>query len=117
MIAPRLTVLALCAPFVLAACASGPSPLLSEPVRPGVDKAVPQSASLPPAPAGRYEPGIVPENEEEGATVGQLVADKGGQKAQKEKDKKEQAAVEADLARQRAEQARQRNVDEKISNQ
>lgn len=87
MIPRRVRLLALCAPFILAACDNRPSPLLGEPARPGVDKAVSQSNTLPPPPSGRYEPGITPDNEEKGLRVGEIVSTKGGQKAQKEKEK------------------------------
>lgn len=117
MTAPRIRLFALCAPLVLAACDNGPSPLLSQGTRPGVDKTVSLSASLPPPRPGQYEPGIAPANEEKGVGVGQIVSGHGGQQAQKEKEKQLQATIESDLARQRAEQARQRNVDEKISSQ
>jgi hypothetical protein len=117
MTAPRIRLLALCALLLLAACDNGPSPLASHGARPGVDKTVALGATLPPPQPGRYEPGIAPANEEKSLGVGQIVSGRGGQKAQKEKEKQEQAAIESDLARRRAEQARQRNVDEKTSSQ
>ncbi len=49
--------------------------------------------------------------------VGGVVAGSGGQQAQKEKARKEQAALEAEQARQREELARQQNADAKVSTQ
>jgi hypothetical protein len=116
---PALSIrrLALCLPLLLAACDNGPSPPASQGARPGVDKTVSLSAALPPPQPGRYEPGITPDNEEKSDSVGQIVPGRGGQKVQKEKAKREQSAIESDLSRQRAEEARQRSVDEKFSSQ
>ena len=65
----------------------------------------------------RYDPGVVLENEEKEMTVGGVVASTGGQKAQKEKDRRLQATLEADVVRQRQELARQQNSDAKVSTQ
>jgi len=85
--------------------------------RAGADKAAPLVRSLPSAPPRQYEPGIAPEDDERGAKVGQAVRGSGGQLAQKEKEARAQAAVEADLARQRDELARQQNPDTRVSTQ
>ncbi len=118
MTALRIGLLAICTRrSFLQPATTAHRPWLPQGARPGVDKTVALGPTLPPPLPGRYEPGIAPDNEEKGLGVGQIVSVHGGQQAQKEKEKKEQAAIEADLARQRAEQARQRNVDEKISSQ
>jgi hypothetical protein len=85
--------------------------------RPGADRSAPVTRTLPSATEQRYDPGIAPSNEEQGTTVGAIVTPTGGQRAQKEKDRKEQAALDAERARQSKELARQQNIDAKISTQ
>ncbi len=105
----------LCASLALAACNSGPSPLL-QPLRPGADQqAVATKGLPPPATAGAYDAGIVPENEERGLKVGELVKGKGGQQAQKDADREAQAKLEAKQARQREELARQQGSDQRVT--
>jgi hypothetical protein len=112
-----ISLLAAAAPLFLAACNNTPSPLVTEPLRAGAEKSVPVTQALPPAAEHRYEPGIAPDNEEKGLKVGEVVAGTGGQEAQKEKERKEQAQIEAEQARRRAELARQQNADAKVSTQ
>jgi len=69
----------------------------------------------PPASNRQYDPGIAPENEEKGQKVGAVVTTKGGQKTQKEKEAEERAAIEKDLDRKRAAEARQQNADERTT--
>lgn len=64
---------------------SGPPP------RPGAEKAVQPSASLPPAPPNPQYDAAVVSNEERASPIGSVVAAKGGQKAQREAIEKEQA--------------------------
>src|SRR5476649_1272320 len=72
----------------------GNTPVSSRQVRPGAERAVAVSTSLPPAsPTRQYEPGIVAVDEARG-TIGSVVAGKGGQKAQQETIAK--AALESD---------------------
>lgn len=100
----------LCASFLLAACDSGPSPLL-QPLRPGADQqAVATKGLAPPAGTGRYDAGVAPENEERGLKVGELVKGKGGQQAQKDADKKNEIEIEAKRAREREELSRQQSA-------
>jgi hypothetical protein len=77
--------------------------------RPGADRQVAPSNSLPAAAGGgQHEPGIAPVAENTPA-IGSIVADKGGQKAQKDAIEKEQierdakAREERDAARRAAE--------------
>ena len=109
--------LAVAALLLLGACDNSPSPLLSQQARAGANKSAPVTRSLPPAAEQRYDPGVVPDNEEKGTKVGGVVAASGGQQAQKEKERKERAALEADQARQRQELARQQNSDERTTSQ
>jgi hypothetical protein len=112
------SLLAAAAPLVLAACDNGPTPLQSRPLRQGAELQAPVIRTLPsPAAQRQYEPYIVPDNEEKGMTVGAVVGATGGQQAQKEKDRKAQAALEAEQERQREELARQQNADAKITTQ
>lgn len=112
---PRL--LAVAALLLLGACDNSPSPLLSKTARAGADQSAPVTRSLPPAMEQHYDPGVAPDNEEKGMRVGGVVAATGGQQAQKEKERKEQAALEAEQARHRQELARQQNIDAKVSTQ
>lgn len=117
MVIRTVTLFAVVAPLFLAACDNSPSPLAREPQRTGAEKSVPVGQRLPPPAQHQYEPGIAPANEEKGLKVGEVVGGAGGQRAQKEKERKEQAAVEAEQARQRAELARQLSADDKTSTQ
>lgn len=111
----RLFILA--TPILLAACSSTPSPLTTEPVRPGADQSAPVSAALPRAtPSGSYDAAIAPDNEEKGSKVGSTVSGTGGQKTQKDKIVKDEAAAEVERARELKEQARQA-TEEKTSSQ
>lgn len=61
------------------------------PARPGAEKGVPPSASLPPAPANpQYDAGVVG-GDERAPAIGSIIAGKGGQKAQRDAIDKEQA--------------------------
>ena len=91
--------------------------MMSTPLRAGADKSAPVTQTLPAPAQRRYEPGIAAENEEKGLKVGETVAGSGGQQAQKEKERKIQAAADAEQARERAELARQQNADAKLSTQ
>ena len=72
----------------------GNTPVSSRQARPGVERAVAVSASLPPAsPTQQYQSGIVAVDEARGA-IGSVVAGTGGQKAQQETVAK--AALESD---------------------
>src|SRR5476651_1405143 len=114
MTSRTLVLLAVAAPILLAACDNRPSPLLSQPIRSGADQQTPVTRTLPSATEQRYDPGIAPSNEEKGTTVGGIVASTGGQQVQKEKDRREQAVLDAERARQRQELARQQNIDAKV---
>lgn len=103
----------LCAGLALAACSSGPSPLL-QPLRPGADQqAVATKGLAPPATTRRYDTGVAPENEERGLKVGETVKGKGGQQAQKDADQKAKLELEAKLARERQELSRQQDADQR----
>jgi hypothetical protein len=117
MTSRTLVLLAVAAPILLAACDNSPSPLPLQSVRSGADRWAPATRTLPPATEQRYDPGIAPSNEEKGTTIGTIIAPTGGQRAQKEKERKEQAAVDAERARQSKELARQQNIDAKLSTQ
>lgn len=81
-----------------------------QPLRPGADQqAVATRGIAPPAATGHYDASVVPENEERGLKVGELVKGKGGQQAQKEADKKAEAEVEAKRLRDREELLRQQS--------
>jgi len=90
---------------------------MSTPLRAGAEKPAPVTQTLPRAMEQRYDPGVVPEHEEKEMTVGGVVASTGGQQAQKEKDRRQQAALEAERVRQQQELARQQNTDAKVSTQ
>lgn len=69
----------------------GGSTPIGPPPRPGAEKAVQPSASIPPAPANpQYDAGVVG-NDERAPAIGSIIAAKGGQKAQREALDKEQA--------------------------
>jgi hypothetical protein len=110
----RLFILA--TPILLAACSSTPSPLMTEPVRPGADQSAPASAILPrAAPSGAYDASVGPDNEEKGSKVGATVSGSGGQKAQKDKVLKDESAADAEHARELKEQARQQSEEKTTS--
>jgi hypothetical protein len=115
MVSRIASVFAVAAPLLLAACDKGPSPLVTQPLRAGAEQSVPATKGLPPPAQHQYEPGIAAENEERGLKVGELVTGKGGQEAQKKKELEVQAAADAEEARQRAQLARQRSADDKVS--
>jgi hypothetical protein len=117
MVIRKPNLLAVAALLLLGACDNRPSPLQLTPARAGADKSAPVTRSLPPAVEQRYDPAVVPDNEEKGMRVGGAVTTSGGQQAQKEKERKERAALEADQARQRQELARQQSIDAKVSAQ
>src|ERR1700675_785623 len=77
-------------------------------VRPGAERQVAASSSLPPASAGRpYDAAVVPVDEtRNGPKIGSIVSDKGGQKAQLEAAAKE-AAERDKQAREAREKAAQ----------
>jgi hypothetical protein len=66
-------------------------------LRPGLDRDVPVSASLPPPPAGQqYDPAIAPvDTMRNTPQIGSIVPESGGQKAQLEKQEKEEEARDA----------------------
>ncbi|WP_428682753.1 hypothetical protein [Reyranella sp.] len=69
----------------------GGSTPVGPPPRPGVERNVAPSASIPPAPANQqYDAGVAVE-ERAAPAIGSIVAGKGGQKAQKEAMEKDQA--------------------------
>ena len=112
----RIRFPAVLAAVLLAGCSSTPSPLVSEPQRTGADQSVTVLQTLPSSASNRrYDPGIAPENEEKGQTVGAIVTTKGGQKTQQEKEKEERAAIEKDQDRKRADETRQQNADERTT--
>ncbi len=79
----------------LGGCSNTPSPLRSEPQRPGAEQSATVMQTLPPPARNRqYDPGVAPDNEEKGQRVGTIVTTKGGQKAQQEKEKDERATLE-----------------------
>lgn len=69
----------------------GGSTPIGPPPRPGAEKGVQPSASIPPAPANpQYDVGVVG-SDERAPPIGSIIADKGGQKAQRDAIEKEQA--------------------------
>src|SRR5882757_186028 len=92
----------------------GDTPSNSAKVRPGVDRQVAASSSLPSAGAGhQYEGAIAPIDEtRSGPKIGSLVPDKGGQKAQLEAAAKE-AAERDKQAREAREKAAQEAAERK----
>ncbi len=70
----------------------GGSTPIGPPPRPGAEKGVPPSASLPPGPANpQYDAGVVGGDDRAAPAIGSIIAPKGGQKAQREAIEKEQA--------------------------
>ncbi|HYD05450.1 MAG TPA: hypothetical protein VEC60_06980, partial [Reyranella sp.] len=70
----------------------GSSPANSEKARPGVERQVTVTNSLPAARGGQYDASIAPVDETRSAPrIGSVVTGKGGQKAQKEAAEKEAA--------------------------
>jgi outer membrane protein OmpA-like peptidoglycan-associated protein len=69
----------------------GGSTPIGPPPRPGAEKGVAPSASLPPGPANpQYDAGVV-SSDERAPAIGSIVAAKGGQKAQRDAIEKDQA--------------------------
>jgi len=69
----------------------GGSAPLGPPPRPGVEKAVQPSASLPPGPVNpQYDAGVVGGDDRAAPAIGSIIAAKGGQKAQRDAIEKEQ---------------------------
>jgi hypothetical protein len=80
--------------------------------RPGADRQIAPSNSLPPASGGgQHEPGIAPVADNTPA-IGSIVADKGGQKVQKEAFEKEQ--IERDIKEREERDAARRAAEEKV---
>jgi outer membrane protein OmpA-like peptidoglycan-associated protein len=70
----------------------GGSTPIGPPPRPGAEKGVPPSASLPPGPVNpQYDAGVVGGDDRAAPAIGSIIAPKGGQKAQREAIEKEQA--------------------------
>ena len=70
----------------------GGSTPVGPPPRPGAEKAVQPSASLPPGPVNpQYDAGVVSGDDRAAPAIGSIIAPKGGQKAQREAIEKEQA--------------------------
>ncbi len=62
------------------------------PPRPGVEKGIPPSATIPPAPANpQYDAGVVASDDRAAPAIGSIIPPKGGQKAQRDAIEKEQA--------------------------
>lgn len=78
---------------LLAGCGwIGGSAPVGPPPRPGVEKGVQPSASLPPGPVNpQYDAGVVGSDDRAAPAIGSIIAPKGGQKAQREAIEKEQA--------------------------
>lgn len=79
---------------LLAGCdwIGGGSTPVGPPPRPGAEKAVQPSASLPPGPVNpQYDAGVVGGDDRAAPAIGSIIAPKGGQKAQREAIEKEQA--------------------------
>jgi hypothetical protein len=90
-----------------------PSPIQSEPLRPGVDRQT-TATGLPPAPnRGNYDAGVAPVDDSRGQSLGGIVPTKGGQKAQIEAAEKERAQRDAEREKERAEREAQRNREKK----
>ena len=89
-------------------------PATSEKVRPGAERQIAVSGSLPAASTGRqYEPGIAPVDETRtGPQIGSVVAARGGQRAQQEAAAKEAATREA-RAREEREQTTRESAEAK----
>lgn len=70
----------------------GGSTPIGPPPRPGAEKGVQPSASLPPGPVNpQYDAGVVGSDDRAAPAIGSIIAPKGGQKAQREAIEKEQA--------------------------
>jgi len=70
----------------------GGSTPIGPPPRPGVEKGVQPSASLPPGPVNpQYDAGVAGNDDRAAPAIGSIIAPKGGQKAQREAIEKEQA--------------------------
>src|SRR5690242_2864584 len=79
------------------------TPVNSEKARPGAERQVNVTNSLPAARAGGYDASIAPVDENRGAPrLGSIVQGKGGQKAQKEAADKEAAERDAKAREERA---------------
>jgi hypothetical protein len=101
----RIQFLGACAALVLVGCNNTPSPLVTEPIRPGAEQSATVMQTLPPpAPNRQYDPGVTVDNEEKGQKVGAIVTTTGGQKTQQEKANEERAALEKEQDRQNADE-------------
>jgi outer membrane protein OmpA-like peptidoglycan-associated protein len=70
----------------------GGSKPIGPPPRPGVEKGVQPSASLPPGPVNpQYDAGVVGSDDRAAPAIGSIIPAKGGQKAQRDAIEKEQA--------------------------
>ena len=90
----RLGLLGVSALALLAGCdwIGGGSTPLGPPPRPGAEKAVQPSASLPPGPVNpQYDAGVVGSDDRAAPAIGSIIPAKGGQKAQRDAIEKEQA--------------------------
>jgi len=89
------------------------TPADSARIRPGADRQVGASSSLPSANSGRqYDSGIAPVDETRGPQIGSVIATKGGQKAQLDAAAKE-AADRDKKAREEREKAEKETADRK----
>lgn len=90
----RLGLLGVSALALLAGCdwIGGGSAPLGPPPRPGAEKAVQPSASLPAGPVNpQYDAGVVGSDDRAAPAIGSIIPPKGGQKAQRDAIEKEQA--------------------------
>lgn len=90
----RLGLLGVSALALLAGCdwIGGGSTPIGPPPRPGAEKGVQPSASLPPGPVNpQYDAGVVGSDDRAAPAIGSIIAPKGGQKAQRDAIEKEQA--------------------------
>jgi outer membrane protein OmpA-like peptidoglycan-associated protein len=89
----RLGLLGVSALALLAGCDwIGGSTPIGPPPRPGAEKSVQPSASLPPGPVNpQYDAGVVGNDDRASPAIGSIIAPKGGQKAQREAVEKDQA--------------------------
>ena len=106
----RRGLLAVCSFLVLAGCDwFGNDAAPTAKARPGADRQIAPTGTLPAPPTHRFEQGVAPTNEST-PQVGSVVSSKGGQKAQKdaadkataERDAKEREAVERAAREQKA---------------
>jgi hypothetical protein len=87
---------------------SSGTPTSSEKARPGAERGVAVTNSLPAARAGGYDGSVAPVDENRGApALGSLVKGKGGQKVQKEAAEKEAAERDAKAREERARRDRE----------